>query len=185
VLLSRSQPCWCARTLRNPRPDVRRRPAAARRERHHPVAGADRVPGLQADQREGAAGVLTDGHRHRGPDGRGHRPAGRPGDHPPQPLHRGPGPPGRRGQALRGRDGRRADHHHRGRHDRRGGRDVWPLPHLRCAGRGPRHDAAGHRHQPRHAVRERPGPAGRRRDDQDAVGHRPGRHQRRGRDDPC
>ena len=36
---------------------------------------------------------------------------------------------------------------------------------------------ARHRHQPRHAVRDRPEPAGRRRDDQDAAGHRPGGHQ--------
>ena len=46
-----------------------------------------------------------------------------------------------------------------GRDDRRGRRDVRPLPDLRRAGRRPRHAPARHRHQPGHALRDttRPG----------------------------
>ena len=61
-----------------------------------------------------------------------------------------------------------------GRHPRRGGRAVRPVPDLGRAGGGRDRHAGRHRHQPRHAVRHRqvrPGPRG---DDPDAAGHRPG-----------
>ena len=43
-----------------------------------PSAGGHRVPGVQADHRQGAADLLADGHRDRGPDGGRDRPPGRP-----------------------------------------------------------------------------------------------------------
>ena len=58
---------------------------------------------------------------------------------------------------------------------RRGRRAVAQLPHLRRAGHRRRRRAGRHRHQPRHAVRDRPRPAGARGHDADAAGHRAGR----------
>ena len=84
---------------------------------------------------------------------------------------RGAGPAGRPGQALRGRDGHRpgddAARTHRSPRRTRCAR----VPHLRL----PVTDATGaarHRHQPRHALRDRPQPPGARGHDPDAAGHR-------------
>jgi hypothetical protein len=79
-----------------------------------------------------------------------------------------------------------AGHDHRpgdlraGRHDRRRGPALRPVPDLRRAGDQPRRCPARHRDQPGHPVRDRPRPPGHRGHDPDAPGHRPGRGGVRG-----
>ena len=55
------------------------------------------------------------------------------------------------------------------------------VPHQRRAGHRRGRQAARHRHQPRHGLRDRPRPPGARGHDPDAAGHRQGRHLRRRR----
>ena len=88
------------------RPDVRRRAAAAGRDRRQAQRGGH-VQSRCPRRIEVAVPLLVrgDGHRHRGPDGDRDGPPGRARRPAPQPVGRGPGPAGRPGEAVRGRDG--------------------------------------------------------------------------------
>ena len=97
-----------ARQIRHPRAHLRRRPAAAGRVRHRPERGRHQHLAVTPKHLPaGAAGVLRDGHRHRGADGHRHGPPGRPRGAAPQPVDRGPGGAGGDRQAVRGRHGHR------------------------------------------------------------------------------
>ena len=67
------------------RPDLRRRPAPARRDRRRAQRGGHHHPGLPADHVQRPAALGRDGHRHRGADGHRHGPPGRPRRPAPQP----------------------------------------------------------------------------------------------------
>ena len=142
--------------VREGRADVRRRAPRAGR-----VVGAaerrlDRDP-LHAHRRaRGADRLRGDGHRHRGAARDRARARGRPRDRAPQPLDRGAGRRGRQGQALRGRDDRRAGDAAARRARLRRGRPDGALPHLRRADHERRGPARRHPHEPRPALRAQP-----------------------------
>ena len=174
------------RQVRRPRPDLRRRPAAAGRDRpgaerdrhHHPADPRDLAQGAAAVSaamdtvtesrmaiamaRQGGIGVL---HRNLSIEDQAYQ----------VDLVK---------RTQTGHDLQPG--HHRPRRDARGARPALRrVPRLRPAGRRRRQPAARHHHQPRPAVHPGRGVGdhqGRRGDDADAAGHRPGRHQPRRRD---
>ena len=141
-------------TGRADRPDLRRRPAPAGRDRRRAERGRHHHPGLPAHRRQRAAALGRHGHGDRGADGHRHGPPGRPRGAAPQPRGRGAGPAGRPREAVRGGHGHPPRDHDGRRDARRGRRAVRPLPDLGAAGRRRRRAAARHRHQPRPALRD-------------------------------
>ena len=112
------------RQVRRARAHLRRRPAAAGRDRRRPRRGRHHDPADPRDLAAHPAGVRGDGHRHRGPDGDRDGAPGRPRRPAPQPLDRGPGLPGRPGQADPDRHDLQPDHDRPQGHPRGARRDL-------------------------------------------------------------
>ena len=91
-------------------PHLRRRPARPGRVRSPPERRRDGQSADAHDRARDPARLRGDGHGHRGAHGHRARAARRDRRAAPQPLDRRPGDGGRQGEALRGRDDRRARH---------------------------------------------------------------------------
>ena len=118
--------------VRGPGAHLRRRPAAARRDRRRSQRGGHQRAADPRDRAAYPAGLERDGHRHRvadgdrdGAPGRARRPA-------PQPVDRGPGLPGRPRQADPDRHDLQPRHDPPEGHPRGARRDLRPVPRLRA-----------------------------------------------------
>ncbi len=142
------------REVRPRGPHLRRRPAGAGRVGRPPERRHDRDAADAHDRAQPPGRVGGDGHRHRGEDGDRPRPRGRHRDRSPQPLDRRAGRRDRQGQALRGRDDRRAaDAAADGEGRRRAGADG-ALPRLGRADHRRGRPACRDPHEPRPPLRE-------------------------------